>query len=104
MTKCAKNGCQNKGEWAAEVHVPAKGWALSAHTPMSIICDMPLCRDHADGENLLDEMPELRGTISDVLQANGRAEPDFDRAWTSPVRRSSKRFAEFEKSRAKRTN
>ncbi|QFT81191.1 hypothetical protein FIU89_11275 [Roseovarius sp. THAF27] len=104
MSQCVKNGCQNKGEWAVKVHLPAKGWSLAAHTPVSVISDMPLCRDHAEEENLLEDFPDLRRALCDILESNGLAEPDFDRAWTEPVRRSSKEFAEFEKSRAKHMN
>lgn len=101
---CAKIGCENKGEWAVEVHVPAKGWAIDAHKPMGIICDMPLCRDHASEASLLEAMPDLRQEISEVIASAGLAEPDFDRAWTTALRRSSARFAEFERSRSGRSN
>lgn len=99
MTKCATNGCDRKGEWAVEMHIPAKGWAIEAHQPLSIICDMPLCRDHATEANLLQAMPDLRNGIRDVIGAVGRAEPDFDRAWTTPIRRTSPKFLDFERSR-----
>lgn len=99
---CNKIGCKNKGEWAVEVHLPAKGWAIEAHKPISIICDMPLCKDHAAEASLLEAMPDLRDTIRDVIRNANLAEPDFGRAWTTPLRRSSSKFMEFERERAGR--
>ena len=94
---CARAGCTRKGEWSIEAKIPAKGWSLDAHTPMSIICDVPLCRDHAAEENLLTMLPDLKDIIRNMLASGGYAEPDFDRAWTVPIRRSSPRFLEFER-------
>lgn len=102
MADCARVGCANKGEWAVEAHIPAKGWAIEAHQPLSIICDMPLCQDHAREDSLLEAMPQLREVIRDVVRQAGLAEPDFDRAWTTPIRRTSSKFAEFERLRSRR--
>lgn len=102
--KCAKIGCGNKGEWAVEAHLPAKGWAIEAHKPITIICDMPLCRDHASEASLIEAMPDLRQTIREVVASAGLVEPDFDRAWTTALRRSSAKFVEFERQRSGRSN
>lgn len=102
MERCAKHGCDRKGEWAIEAHIPAKGWALDAHTPLSAICGMPLCRDCAAELNLLSTFPDLRQMLTETLISAGYVEPDFDRAWTTPIRRSSPKFLEFERAQSGR--
>lgn len=101
---CAREGCGRKAEWAVEAHIPAKGWAIEVHQPVTLMCDMALCRDHATEEDLLKTVPEIKEVIASALAQAGLAEADFARAWTTPVRRSSPRFLDFERARAGRSH
>lgn len=88
-TKCAKTGCDRKAEWTVYIRIPAKGFDLSSHEPVTVMADIALCRDDAE---TLDASAWLTTTFRERLKAEMAQqrlwEPDFDRAWAVPVRRS----------------
>jgi hypothetical protein len=94
---CQKRGCEHKGEWAIELHVPAKGWPLDSHKPLTVMCGIPLCRDHAHQDDAGDFFFDAnRAVIADMIKSMGFVEPDFDRAWSTPIRRTDPRFIAFQ--------
>lgn len=99
---CCHEGCTRKGEWAVKARIPAKGWSLDLHTPLSIIVGLPLCRDHASEVTLIQTFPDLRQIIAGFMSMRGLMPPDFDRAWTEAIRRTDPEFLEFERQQAGR--
>lgn len=100
--RCSVTGCPHKGEWAIRARIPAKGWSLDLHRPLSILVGMPLCRDHASEQNLLATFPDLREVVVRILDGAGYAAPDFERAWVEAIRRTDPEYLEFERQQAGR--
>jgi hypothetical protein len=68
---------------------------------MAVIVSMELCRDHAVefGKGFSwDQNPQLKKAAA--LAAQGRAEPDFDRAFHDCVRLDGEAFAIFKRAQA----
>lgn len=86
---CAETGCPCRATHGVIIHIPAKGYAIEAHTPLQMAAKMSWCERHAKAFSIanwldpkLDHEPgNLRETVRDMLAALHRAAPDFDRAW-----------------------
>lgn len=79
---CQHDGCAHAARWAVSVRVPALGWSLEAHTPLSLVMPVKLCRDHfAELTPATFVTDDIRKRVAEVLSALGRTAPDFERAW-----------------------
>lgn len=101
---CSKKDCSRKGEWSVEIKIPAKGYAIESHQPLGIMVSIPLCKDHAAKSDILELLPDLKEKLDATFEGSGLAQPDYERAWTVPIRRNSSRFLEFERSCIKLQN
>ena len=96
---CARKDCDRKGEWSVIINIPAKGWAIDMHQPMQMTIGLPLCREHAhEGDLSWYLTEEGKGLIREQLHARRLAEPDFARAWITPIRTSDPKFRDAKRS------
>lgn len=103
MTPCAHTGCGRPATHAPKICVPATGWPIDLHQPLSAILMLKVCRQHVaeafhPTENFKPGSP-LR-TVFEVL-ARGKVPPDFARAFVTPIRLDSDEFQSFERAQAK---
>jgi hypothetical protein len=91
---CQRQECLRPASMAITLNVPAKGFPISLHQPIRMVLGLRLCRHHAretTAEHLLT--PELKGAIEAL--ARGKAPPDFDRAFVSPISLDSDEYQHF---------
>ncbi len=88
--KCSRKDCLNDAQWAPLLHVPLDGKEAEA---LTALVRRPLCQEHFDQAQaavLLDEGP--REGLEQMARQRG-VEPDFDRAWITPVAIESDDYA-----------
>ncbi len=95
---CGWKGCTRAGVFAPKICVPARGFAIDCHQPMTAILGLALCDEHVKATTpaviLSDKLREL---FMEITRSQGKARPDFDRAWVSPVSLNSNEYKRFEK-------
>jgi hypothetical protein len=74
-----------------KMNVPATGWAIDQHRPISFVIGLSLCDAHFAECKIGDFLHDgLRGgpSTKDIVRimARGRCPPDFDRAFLSKCR------------------
>src|SRR5687767_13676313 len=88
MQGCMRDGCKREGRWAPRICVPATGWPRD-HKPVTMVFGLQLCEEHfaeVSAQDFLDPSlpePNLRGALE--ILAQGRAAPDFQRAYIRRV-------------------
>lgn len=103
---CIREGCTAKATVAPRLNVPAQGWPIDMHRPMTAIVGMPLCEEHfkdvANLEGLKAALgneikggDDLMGLIQATLLAAGKLPPDFDRAWVTRLSINSEEYKSF---------
>lgn len=102
MDKCEWHGCEREATHAPKICVPAMGWALETHQPLSVIMGLKFCVEHAQrfdvrGTLAIDEPKSMR-RVFEIL-AGDRCRPDYDRAWVDPIPIESEAFRALEGSR-----
>ncbi len=102
MTKtCEHQGCARAATHAPRLNIPAQGWPIDLHQPISMFIGIELCKDHAktfgDGFKWSDN-PKLKEAIEIV--SRGKAPPDFDRAFHTVTRLDSDEYRKFGQVRA----
>lgn len=97
--KCSEKNCMKHGKWAPKINVPAKGWPIDMHQPIQSIMTIELCEEHKNSysiENFINnETPELQQILTMACKSQGKAEPDFDRAWLSWLGVGSSEYIKF---------
>lgn len=103
---CQKNGCTWPASKALTLNVPAKGWPIALHQPVRMVIGLQLCRQCAaaakPAEFLAGDIT-IKATIESVCRTAKKAEPDFDRAFISPISLDGdeyRRFAALQHGRA----
>ncbi len=97
--KCQEKGCHRFAEFVPRINVPAQGWSVEMHQPLSVIMSLKLCEKHIDGLKAADflRVGEEKGMARIFeIAAAGKQPPDFDRAWISKVRLTSDEWKTFE--------
>lgn len=93
---CQKTGCTRPASKALTINVPAKGWPVSLHQPIRMVLGLRLCRQCAaeatPAEFLTDDM---RRATEITCRASKKAEPDFDRAFISPISLDGHEYQNF---------
>lgn len=82
---CIEKDCPNEAVCAVQLNVPATGHEVGFHIPISVVMAIPLCDTHFKSTRP-DQFFGIEGSpLESVirLQARGRAEPDFSRAFVS---------------------
>lgn len=90
---CDRKDCTNDAAVAPKIMIPATGYQIEDHTPISAILGLTLCLGccHcADPQELL--VPEVRAMI-DHMTLN-RVPPDYARAWIVAVPLGSDEYLE----------
>lgn len=86
---CSENGCTRPAEWCPRICIPALGWPIHEHEPMSLVLAAPVCEAHFPGVDLqatlapglIDGKPGIRRLVEVITRGAGRVAPDFDRAY-----------------------
>lgn len=94
--RCRRAGCTAWATWVPKLNIPARGWAIDSHRPVTVIMNLEVCMAHFDAERMLADLltPDLKALIREQLV--GRVPPDFDRAWISKVPVDSDEYRQFE--------
>ena len=82
--KCQMKECQAEATAALALNVPAKGCPVAEHEPIRVVIGLQLCDAHlttSKAEDFFGADSRLEQIIR--IQAQGRAEPDFKRAFVS---------------------
>jgi hypothetical protein len=100
MKTCDKQGCTRRATHAPVLQIPAQGWAIDLHQPISMTIGVELCKDHAatfgDGFKWSDN-PKIKEVVE--ILTRGKQPPDFDRAFHTVVRIDSEAYQKFLKMR-----
>lgn len=81
---CDHTGCTNDAAGSIALNIPAVGCPLKEHDPIRLVLGLKLCTVHGAGAKASDFMSEQLKQIV-CIAAKGRAAPDFDRAFLTPV-------------------
>jgi hypothetical protein len=102
--KCAEDTCTLEATHVPKICIPAIGWPIELHQPLSAVMTVPLCLAHARDFRVRETL-ELRGerTLRRIFelmaQSLKKLAPDFDRAFVVPVSMSSAEFVELDRIR-----
>jgi len=94
---CSRTGC---GAWAAcvpKICVPAEGWSIALHQPLSLLLQLPLCDACFAALKVEDFVGEKsdRSLRQVIALAAGRRPPDFGRAFFERVPLGSPEYRKF---------
>lgn len=80
--KCSTEGCGNEAAGLLVINVPATGWPIDMHKPLSFILGIKTCDQCLRDCNVKDF---LNGDIKEVIEiaTRGRCAPDYERAFLS---------------------
>jgi hypothetical protein len=91
--KCEREGCERKAEYGVCLNIPAKGFGIDIHTPLQVIIGLCVCHKHllqirAEPKQVIDiaASDDLRKAIEEMVRAQGKADPDYERAFISGLR------------------
>lgn len=94
MTNCNRQNCQEPGKWACKINIPAEGWAINSHQPLSMMIGLEVCDTHFTEIKIEDFLTDdLKELAEKVLE--GKQPPDFARAWMSRISINSPEFKKF---------
>lgn len=91
---CQREQCEKKATLAPKLMVPAKYWAIAAHSPASAIISLRLCKDHYNELKTEDFLTDQFKEIMEMM-TEGKCPPDFDRAFFKSVKLDSYEWIEF---------
>lgn len=101
--RCAWQGCACTGPlFAPRMNIPAQGHAIATHQPIKAILGFLLCDQHfctATPELLLTD--ETKDIMTNLVSVQGKALPDFARAWVSKVSTNSPEYKNFIKAQVR---
>jgi len=89
--KCMKVGCSAESEGIIKLYVPAEGWAIGAHEPVSVFTGIHVCEEcfkKSDAQLVMNK--QLRGVIDTVTKH--KSKPDFKRAFINLVKIGTNEF------------
>lgn len=93
---CQKTGCTRPASKVLTVNVPAKGWPVSLHQPVRLVIDLRLCRHCAAEAKIVEFLSDdLKQAIEITCRASKKADPDFARAFLSPISIDGEEYQQF---------
>lgn len=104
-TACQRQGCASPALYAVKISVPARGWPIEWHEPLSAILGLKLCHWHVKQFDLAPVVGKaavpptsLRPIFEAMarIRGAGAPAPDFKRAYVTGVRLDSDEFRQFE--------
>ena len=100
---CDRADCGEPAAWSFKLCVPAQGKSPRDFAPLQALVGVTLCPRHMHETNPGEWLDAHEGNMRAVFtqMANGRARPDFARAWLQPVSINSPEFANFERMAAR---
>lgn len=86
--KCDFKGCSEEATCMPKVNVPAMGWPIDMHQPLSFVIGLTLCDKHFASARIGDFLHDGLGTGKSTkeifrIMARGKIPPDFDQAFLS---------------------
>lgn len=83
---CSRHGCLNRGVWGLKLCVPATGFRLFQHQPMTCLVNVVVCDTHIEGVRSEDFVSvEIQNYMVDFAKKAKKVEPDFRRAYMDGV-------------------
>jgi len=84
--KCQSKGCEEQAVCGLALNVPARGCPVAEHDPIRVVLRLQLCAACVQKTNAPEFFPS-DGPLQKMIraQAQGKAEPDFARAFASAV-------------------
>lgn len=103
MKKCATKDCSHGAKYIPKICVPAKGWAIDTHEPLSCLMGIEVCEscfkdmtpDMFFGPEVSKEPNNMRRVFE--IGAAGKCPPDFERAFIERVLISSKEYEKYKR-------
>lgn len=95
---CQKTGCTRPASKALTINVPAKGWPISLHQPVRMVIGVHLCRQCAatvKAAEFLTADTKIKTVIEDMCRTAKQAEPDFARAFVTPISLDGDEYQNF---------
>ncbi len=98
--KCQMKGCEADAACALALNVPAAGCPTPEHDPIRVVVGLHLCAQHL-AETKPEDFFTADGHLEQIviIQAHGKAEPDFKRAFVSAVSLDSEEWKALTKNR-----
>ncbi len=96
--KCMTTGCPHDAKWAPKINVPAEGWSVEMHQPLSFTMSLAVCDacwpDLKASDFVGPELEKEKGNMRQIarLMTKGKCPPDFERAWLSKVSINSNEY------------
>jgi hypothetical protein len=83
---CQMKGCTVEATCGLALNVPAVGCPIAEHDPIRVVLGLQLCDKHL-AETPPSDFFGADGRLEQIIriQARGKAEPDFKRAFVSAV-------------------
>lgn len=80
-SNCQHEGCTKRAKWTLQISVWAKGMLKSSHDPITLQLAVKVCDDHQwqPTPNTFF-VQETKRLLIAVVEATGKAEPNFDTA------------------------
>jgi hypothetical protein len=97
--KCCEETCSASATHAVKVFVPATGYQIGFHNPLSCIFGLRLCYEHALAfpvQEMLHQDSRLRAIFESAARSVRGVPPDFKRAWHVPLSLDAPEFITFE--------
>lgn len=91
---CQKTDCGRPATTAPTLNIPAKGFPISLHQPIRMVIGLRLCRHCARQATAPDFLTDKIKAVVEAM-ARGKAPPDFDRAFVSPISLDGDEFQNF---------
>lgn len=82
--KCQKINCQNEASGAIAINVPAMHCPIAEHDPIRVVLGLSLCDACRMAANV-QEFLSVQVKLIVKIWAQGKAPPDFERAFLTKV-------------------
>lgn len=102
MGKCMRTGCLKDATVVPLLKVPAVGWPMAFHTPLTMFISLECCEEHFHDVNVLEVMTdEIREAMVKAIRAFRKTDPDFNRAELHPLPLDDPQYKEFRRQQSK---
>jgi hypothetical protein len=95
---CSSKDCGRLAVCVPKIRVPAEGWPIALHQPLTLLMQMPLCQACFDALKIEEFVGDQSdGKLRQVIRlgATGRQPPDFARAYFERVSIGSGEYRQF---------
>jgi hypothetical protein len=88
--KCGDSNCEAEATHMPKICVPATGWPIDQHNPISVVMGLKLCLKHTRAFRAKETLGlkgehTMRKVIEVMAKSYGGVPPDFARAFVQPI-------------------